>query len=262
MTGNEIRARHGGVQIDELLSSRRTLVAVVAAVVPFALCALLAATGRPVPDASAVVGLALLIVAASATGLRSAGLSASVSSAVGFDYFLTRPYESLAIHDAEDVQVAVLLLLVGFAVNELALWGQRQRAELGRERGYLDGVMATAEAVAAPGEASSPVTAAVASRIRDVLHLDACEYHASEHLPGGPVLGRDGSVTRSGIALDVDRSGLPIDEVVLLPVQAGGRQRGYFALTAASRVARPTQQQRRVAVLLADQLSGLLGVSR
>lgn len=250
------------MQIDELLSARRTLVAAVAAVVPFALCALLAATGRPVPDASAVVGMALLIVAASATGLRSAGLSASVSSAVGFDYFLTQPYESLAIHDAEDVQVAVLLLLVGFAVNELALWGQRQRAELGSERGYLDGVMATAEAVAVPGEGSSPVTAAVASRIRDVLQLDSCEYRASEHLPGGPVLDRDGTVTRSGIALDVDRSGLPTDEVVLLPVQAGGRQRGYFALTAAARVSRPTRQQRRVAVLLADQLSGLLDVRR
>jgi hypothetical protein len=72
------------------------------------------------------------------------------------------------------------------------------------------------------------------------------------------VLGRDGSVTRSGLTLDVDRSGLPIDEVILLPVQVGGRQRGYFTLTAASRVSRPSVQQRRVAVLLADQLSALL----
>ena len=250
------------MQLDEILTRRRWVVATVALVVPFLGCALLAATGRPVPDASAVVGLALLIVAASATGLRSAGLCASVSSAVGFDYFLTRPYESLAIHDAEDVQVAVLLLLVGLAVNELALWGQRQRAELGRERGYLDGVMATAESVAATDGDPLHVTAAVAARIRDVLRVDSCEYHVSEHLPGGPVLGRDGSVSRSGLALDVDRAGLPVDEVVLLPVHAGGRQRGYFALTAASRVSRPTPQQRRVAVLLADQLSGLLAVSR
>jgi hypothetical protein len=74
------------------------------------------------------------------------------------------------------------------------------------------------------------------------------------------VLGRDGSVTRSGLTLDVDRSGLPIDEVILLPVQVGGRQRGYFTLTAA-RVSRPSVQQRRVAVLLADQLSALLDPS-
>ncbi|GAA4733071.1 hypothetical protein GCM10025782_35530 [Pedococcus ginsenosidimutans] len=246
------------MRIDDILTNRRSVVAAVALALPFALCASLAAAGRPVPDASVVVGLALVIVAASATGLRSAGLCAAVSSAASFDYFMTQPYDSLAIHSAEDVQVAVLLLLVGFAVNELALWGQRQRAELGRERGYLDGVMATAESVATPGGEPERVTAAVAARLRDVLRLDSCEYHASTHLPGGPVLGRDGSVTRSGLTLDVDRSGLPIDEVILLPVQVGGRQRGYFTLTAASRVSRPSVQQRRVAVLLADQLSALL----
>ncbi|MFC8503304.1 DUF4118 domain-containing protein [Pedococcus sp. NPDC057267] len=249
------------MRFDELLIARRSVVGAVALAVPFLFCASLAAAGRPIPDASAVVALVLVIVAASATGLRSAGLCASISSALSFDYFLTRPYESLDISRAEDIQVAVLLLLVGFAVNELALWGQRQRAALGRERGYLDGVMATAEAVATPDGAPDDVTAAVAARIRDVLRLDSCAYHPSEHLPGGPVLARDGTVTRSGISLDVDRNGLPIDEVVLLPVQAGGHQRGYFTLTAASRVSRPTAQQRRVAVLLADQLSGMLGVS-
>lgn len=249
------------MKLEEVLEARRGAVTAVALVVPFLACGVLAAAGRPLPDASAVVALALLIVAASATGLRPAGLAASVSSAVGFDYFLTKPYESLTIHDSEDVQVAVLLLLVGFAVNELALWGQRQRAELGRARGYLDGVMATAESVATPGGEPQRVIAAVAARLRDVLRLDSCEYHASTHLPGGPVLGRDGSVTRSGLTLDVDRSGLPIDEVILLPVYVGGRQRGYFTLTAASRVSRPSVQQRRVAVLLADQLSALLDTS-
>ena len=99
--------------------------------------------------------------------------------------------------------------------------------------GTSTGVMATAESVATPGGEQVRVTAAVADRIRDVLRLDSCEYHASSHLPGGPVLARDGSLTRSGITLDVDRSGLPIDEVILLPVQAAGRQRGYFTLTAA-----------------------------
>ena len=49
------------------------MVAAVALVLPFLLCAALAAAGRPLADASAVVGLALVIVAASATGLRSAG---------------------------------------------------------------------------------------------------------------------------------------------------------------------------------------------
>ena len=249
------------MKLEEILGARRGAVTAMALVVPFVACGVLAAAGRPVPDASAVVGLTLLIVAASATGLRPAGLAASVSSAVGFDYFLTQPYQSLTIHDSEDVQVAVLLLLVGWAVTELALWGQRQRTELGRERGYLDGVMATAESVAGPQQDPVRVTRAVAARIADVLRLDACDYHPAATLPGGPVLERDGSVRRAGFTLDVDRSGLPTDEVVLLPVLGGGRQRGYFTLTAATRVARPSVQQRRVAVLLAEQLSAMLDSS-
>jgi K+-sensing histidine kinase KdpD len=246
------------VQLDETIFARRSVVTTAALAVPFLLCASLAGAGRPVPHASAVVGLVLVIVAAAATGLRSAALLAAVSSALSFDFFLTRPYASLSIDSAEDVQVAVLLLLVGFAVTELALWGQRQRTELGRERGYLDGVMATAESVVGRRGDPDGVTRAVAARIRDVLRLDTCDYHPSTTLPGGPVLGRDGAVTRGGNVLDVDRSGLPTDEVVLLPVHAGGRQRGYFTLTAAARLSRPSVQQRRVAVLLADQLSALL----
>lgn len=244
------------MQLD--LVTRRGVVTTTALVAPFLLCAVLAGLGRPVPDASAVVALVLIIVAAAATGRRSAGLCAAASSALGFDYFLTRPYDSFAIRSAEDVQVTVLLLLVGLAVTELALWGQRQRTELGRERGYLDGVMATAESVAGPQQDPDHLTRAVAARIADVLRLDGCAYHPSGGLPGGPVLEADGSVRRAGLDLDVDRSGLPTDEVVLLPVHRGGRQQGYFSLTAASRVSRPSVQQRRVAVLLAEQLSALL----
>jgi hypothetical protein len=64
-------------------------------------------------------------------------------------------------------------------------------------------------------------------------------------------------VTRGGSSLDIDRGGLPIDSVVVLPVRTGTVVRGYFQLTAASHVARPSRDQRRVAVLLADQVAAL-----
>jgi hypothetical protein len=41
-------------------------------------------------------------------------------------------------------------------------------------------------------------------------------------------------------------------------VRVAGELRGRFLLTASSHVARPSAQQRRVAVLLADQVASLL----
>ena len=244
------------MQLAQLSSERRPWVVAVAGLAPLVLCAVVGAAPDTVPDASVAVGLVQLIVAAAATGVRAAGLVAAASSAVWFDFFLTVPYRSFAIDSAEDVEVAVLLLVVGFAVTELALWGQRQRADVGRQRGYLDGVMATAESVAVDSDLTT-VTTGVAARIREVLDLDRCEFVASVRLPAGPVLERDGSVTRGGGSLDVDRTGLPVDRVVILPVRSGPSPRGFFELTAASHVARPTVDQRRVAVLLADQVAAL-----
>ncbi|SDP68824.1 hypothetical protein SAMN04489867_3471 [Pedococcus dokdonensis] len=244
------------MQLEQLTSEHRGWVVVGAAAAPLALCAGIGTAPDSVPDASVAVALVVLIVAAAASGIRAAGLVAALSSATWFDFFLTQPYRSFAIDSAEDIEVAVLLLVVGLAVTELALWGQRQRSDVGRQRGYLDGVMATAESVARDADVAT-VTRSVAERIREVLDLDRCEFVAGPNLPAGPVLDRDGSITRDGGSLDVDRVGLPVDRVVLLPVRGGAGARGHFALTAASHVARPTLDQRRVAVLLADQVAAL-----
>jgi K+-sensing histidine kinase KdpD len=86
---------------------------------------------------------------AAATGIRTAGIVAALSGAVWFDYFLTAPFTTFAITDRADVETAVLLVLVGLAVTEVALWGRRQQARASREQGYLDGVVSTAASVGA-----------------------------------------------------------------------------------------------------------------
>ena len=53
---------------------------------------------------------------------------AALSSAVWFDFFLTEPYNRLTISDQADIETAALLVLVGIAVTEVALWGRRQQA--------------------------------------------------------------------------------------------------------------------------------------
>jgi hypothetical protein len=69
---------------------------------------------------------------------------------------------------------------------------------------------------------------------------------------------RDGSITRDGSPIDVDRSGLPVNDVVELPVRREGMVVGRFVLTAATRVVWTTPEQRRVAVTLADQAAAAM----
>lgn len=65
-------------------------------------------------------------------------------------------------------------------------------------------------------------------------------------------------MTGRGHRISVERDGLPTDEKVGLIVRQGGAVHGQYVLTAATRVARPSVEQLRVAVLLADQVGAAL----
>ena len=58
-----------------------------------------------------------------------------------------------------------------------------------------------------------------------------------------------------GHAVDVDRVGLPTNEHVAIVVRRGRGRVGHFLVTATSQSPIPTREQRRVAVLLADQVA-------
>ena len=79
------------------------------------------------------------VVAAAATGDRVAGILAAFSGGLSFDFFLTVPYRQFTIADPDDAEVTVLLVLIGLAVTEVALWGRRQQARAARRSGYLEG---------------------------------------------------------------------------------------------------------------------------
>jgi hypothetical protein len=204
---------------------------------------------------AAALVLVLLVVAAAATGDRPTGILAGLASAAGFDFFLTEPFLDLHIADAGDIELAALLLLVGLAVNELALWGGRQRAAASRREGFIEGVL---EAAGLPGAgAAVPTTEGVAEHVRATLGAERVRYRAGLPDADAAVVGRDGQVTCAGLTLDVARSGLPIDRVTAVPVVSGGRQVGWFEVTAATRQVRPDAEQLRVALLLADQVGRL-----
>lgn len=224
---------------------------------PLGVAALLSLVREQVSTAASVLVLVLVVVAASSTGVRAAGFLAALSAGVFFDLFLTQPYGTLAVSNPDDVEALVLLLAVGAAVTELALWGRRQQAGASRRLGYLDGVLSAAEQVAARDGDPHDLVDLVRGELTTLLELDGCRFApVAPHLR--TVVQPDGVVRSGGRDLDVERHGLPPDEEILLPVRSGGETLGGFVLTAATRVRRPTTEQLRVAVLLADQVGTAL----
>ena len=96
---------------------------------PLALTAILVPFRGSFANTDAALALILVVVAVSAAGSRLAGYAAAVSAAVWFDFFLTRPFEHFSISRASDIETTVLVLVIGFAVTEIAVWGRRQHAD-------------------------------------------------------------------------------------------------------------------------------------
>lgn len=232
----------------------RSLTLAAAVVAPVAVCALLGVLRALVTNNNAALVLVLVVVAVAATGYRLAGLVAAVVSALSFDFFLTAPYLRFAIAGRDDIETAVLLVLIGLAVTEIALWGRRQQARASTSAGYLHGVVSAARLAAAGDTPPSGLVELVGRQIGDVLDLDDCRFDPA---PRGeadrPRLQADGSITWRGRTVDVDREGLPTLDAIELPVTSAGIERGRFLLVSTSAVRRPDLERRQVAVTLADQ---------
>jgi K+-sensing histidine kinase KdpD len=248
----------GGVETAWMGRHRSALIAV-AAIAPLLFCAGLAAFRESVTAATAALVLVLVVVAVAATGDRFAGFVAALSCGACFDVFLTEPFGRFTIKDRDDIEVTVLLVLVGVAVTEIALWGRRQQAGASRRAGYLDGVFGTSKIIARPQASPDALIDHVADQIVQFLDIDDCRFVAGDGPgPEDARLDHDGYVTRRGHRVNVGRDGLPPDERIGLIVRQGAAIHGQFVLTAATRVVRPSVEQLRVAVLLADQVGAAL----
>jgi K+-sensing histidine kinase KdpD len=238
----------------------RSWVLATALLLPLALGALLASIREETDPAFGALVLVLGVVAVAATGLRLAGFVAAVSSGFWYDVFLTRPYGTVRISEPDQVEVTVLLVLIGVAVTEIALWGRRQAALSSLRAGYLDGVLRTAELVIEGPRKSAALTDDLCRQLTDILGVESCRYLAGPpHDSRYAMLDHDGTVRRGDRAVDVELRGLPTDEYTALLVVDRGRTIGHVLITSAGRSARPTLEQRRVAVLLTDQLAPAIG---
>ena len=240
--------------------SRDRLAVLAGLLAPVALAAILVPFRSSIPNTDAALAMILVVVAVAANGYRLAGILAALSVAVWFDFFLTRPYETFSITRRNDIETTVLLLVIGVAVTEIAVWGRRQHLTASRRAGYLDGINSAAQAVAAGGSAAA-LTGQVTGQLTQLLSLRSCSFQHGVAGVGRPArLRHDGSVTIGERAWDVDAEGFPASCDTELLVESGGMFQGRFLMTPAPG-GRPTLEQRLLAVALADQVGAALATS-
>jgi K+-sensing histidine kinase KdpD len=257
MRNESLAPAESGRLLRRALSSRDRNAVLGALIGPFAITLVLVPFRDSFANTNAALILVLAIVAVAATGNRVAGVLGAMSAAVWFDVFLTRPYERLTIADRADLETTALLLAVGVGVTELAAWGHRQHALADRDAGYLAGIRAAAEAVAA-GRSSGDLIDEVSRQLTRVLGLRACRFQYGVAGLGHPArLRDDGQVEWQGAMWDVERKGLPVDTEIELLVENGGRLQGRFVLGSAPD-SHPSTAQRLVAVTLAAQVGSAL----
>ena len=240
-----------------LTRDRLAVLAGVAA--PLALAAVLVPFRASFPNTDAALAMLLVVVAVAANGYRLAGVLAAVSTAVWFDFFLTQPYERFTITRRTDIETTALLLVIGVAVTEIAVWGRRHYAIASRRAGYLDGINNAARAVAAGGSAPALIDQ-VSTQLAQLLSLRSCVFQYGVAGLGRPArLHRDGSVTFGERRWPTD-GGLPADTDLELLVEGGGIFQGRFLMTPAPG-ARPALERRLLAVAFADQVGAALASS-
>jgi K+-sensing histidine kinase KdpD len=228
--------------------SRDRLAVLAGFAAPLALTAILVPFRGSFANTDAALALILIVVAVAAAGNRPGGYVAAVSAAVWFDFFLTRPYERFTINRAADVETTVLVLLIGIAVTEIAVWGRRQHADASRRAGYLDGINDAARAAAA-GESASALIDRLTGSLTRLLGLRSCEFQYGVAGIGRPArLDRDGSVQGGSWV-----SGTGIE----LLAESAGRLQGRFLMQPGPGEI-PSREQLLVAVALADQAGAAL----
>lgn len=199
------------------------------------------------PDTSVALLLVVVVVAVAAAGNRAAGALAAVGAAVWFDFFFTLPYYRLTIRSTDDVTAAVLLLVTGLAVSQLAARARRLKVTAVTGEGYLATMHGTA-ALAQASRSPEAVAEYVGDLLAGLLDLQEWRFEYGSLRSHPPRLESDGSVIDGQRSWDVRQAGLPAE----LELLGNGQYHGRFLMRPRPG-ARPAARARLVAVALAEQ---------
>ena len=240
-----------------LTRDRAAVLAALAA--PLAATAVLLPFRASWPNTNVALLLVVVVVGVAAAGSRAAGALAAVSAAAWFDFFFTVPYYRFTIRGPADITTAVLLLLTGVAVSQLAARARRLKVVTITDAGYLAQIHETA-AMGQTARSPDAVVDHVREQLIGLLDLEGARFEYGSLLGHPPRLEPDGTVMVGHSRRDVDEWGLPGEEIELR-VFGNGQYYGRFMLSPRPG-ARPPLQARLVAVTLADQAGRALADSR
>jgi hypothetical protein len=202
------------------------------------------------PNTNVALLLVVVIVAVAAIGSRVAGALAAVWAAVWFDFFFTLPYYRFTIRSSADVTTAVLLLLTGLAVSQLAARVRQLKVVAITDAGYLAQIHETAS-LAKSARFPDAVVDHVNGELSRLLDLKGARFEYGSLLGHPPRLEPDGTIAVGLSRWDIEQWGLPGEEIELRTF-GNGQYYGRFMLKAKPG-SKPSLQARLVAVALADQ---------
>jgi K+-sensing histidine kinase KdpD len=235
--------------------NRDSVVVFAGLTLPCGISGLLAPFRSTFPNTDAALVLVVAVVAVAANGHRPAGWVAAASSAIWFDFFLTRPYERFVITRHTDVETTVLLLLVGVAVTEIAARSRKHKGTAVEEANFVARIHSAAAAVAT-GESATFVVMQVAAQLIDLLFLRDCRFDPAGSDKHGARMTQDGDVFLAGMRWGVEQMGLPGGEVELA-IEYQGRFFGRYVMVPTP--GKPVSRERRVvASALVDQVGAAL----
>jgi hypothetical protein len=239
--------------------SRDRIAVLAGLLAPLAVAAILLPWRPSWSNTNVAMVLVVVVVAVAALGNRVGGVLAAVSAAAWFDFFFTRPYGRFTIRGSGDLTTAVLLLVVGLAVSQLAARARRLQVVAITDAGYLALIHEVASMAKSAAPADSVVDT-VKDQLIEVLELEDCRFEYGSLLGHPPRLEPDGTVVTRNGRWPVDQSGLPTEEIELRTF-GHGQYYGRFMMKPRPG-AKPSPQARLVAVTLADQVGRAFGAAQ
>ena len=230
-----------------------------ALVAPLAAAAVLLPFRASWPDTNVALLLVVAVVGVAAIGNRIAGGLAAIWAAAWFDFFFTLPYYRFTIRSSADITTAVLLLLTGIAVSQLAARARRLQVIAITDAGYLAQIHETAS-LAKSAAFPDAVVDHVKEQLTGLLDLEGARFEYGSLLGHPARLEPDGTVIVGHSRWDVDQQGLPKEEIELRTF-GNGQYYGRFMLKPRPG-SKPSLQARLVAVTLADQAGRALAASQ
>jgi len=212
-----------------LVRNRQRVMFALAIVAPLVVAVILVPFRGTFAHAAAGLVLVVVIVAIAVGGNRFSGFLASVSSALWFDFFLTRPYDTLDISQRSDIETAVSLLVVGLLVSELAARSRHFSRVSTEESNYVAMVRDVTE-YAKSGAPSALVIESALDSLREILQLRACHFDFQPSDPPMAQIQANGDVVHVGMIWPTEELGIPGPEAEIVS-EWRGRALGRFVIT-------------------------------